>query len=81
MQSSVYVGVIVPAALCEAKAWGISSVERKKVILFEMMCLRSLVGVTPMDLFRNEEVHRRALISNELASCVDQRLRLIRIFL
>ena len=37
-------------------------------------CLRSLVGVSPMDRVRNEEVRRRAGIERELASRVDQRV-------
>ena len=33
--------------------------KRRKVNVFEMKCLRSLVGVSRMDRVRNEEVHRR----------------------
>ena len=38
-------GVIVPTALYGAEAWGMRSAERRKVNVFEMKCLRSLVGV------------------------------------
>ena len=39
-----------------------------------MKCLRSLVGVSRMDMVGNEEVSRRAGIRRELASKADQRV-------
>ena len=42
------------------------TVERRKVNDPEMKCLRSLVGVSRMDIVRNEEVRRRAGIESEL---------------
>ena len=44
------------------------SAERRKVNVLEMMCLRSLVGVSRMDGVRNEEVRRRTGIERELTS-------------
>ena len=38
-----------------------------KVNVLKMKCWRSLVGVSPMDRVRNEEVRRRAGIERELA--------------
>ena len=38
------------------------------------ICLRSLVGVSRMDIVRNEEVRRSAGIEKELASRADQRV-------
>ena len=70
----LYEGVIVPTALYGAEACGMRSVERRKVNVLEMKCLRSLAGVSRMDRFRNEEVRRRAGIEMELASRADQRV-------
>ena len=39
----LYEGVIVPTALYGAEACGIRSAERRKVNVFEMKCLRSLL--------------------------------------
>ena len=69
-----YEGVIVPTALYGAEAWGARSAERRKVNVLEMMCLRSLVGVSIIDRVGNEEVNRRAGIERELASKTDQRV-------
>ena len=50
------------------------STERRKVNVFEMQCLRSLVGVSRMDRVRNEEVSRRVGIKMELSGRTDQRV-------
>ena len=42
----LYKGVIVPPALYGAKAWGMTSAERRKVNVLEMKCFASLVGVS-----------------------------------
>ena len=41
----LYEGVIVPAALYGAEAWGLRSSESRKVNVLEMQCVRNLVGV------------------------------------
>ena len=70
----LYKGVIVLTALYGAEAWGLRSVERRKVNVLEMKCFGSLVGVSRMDRVMNEEVCRRAGIERELASIADQRV-------
>ena len=67
-------GVIVPTALYGAEEWGMRSAARRKVDVFEIKCLRSLVGVSRMDKVRNEEVRRRAGIERVLASRAYQRV-------
>ena len=44
-----------------AETWGMRYVERRKVNVLEMKCLRRLVGVSGMDRVRNEEVYRSAV--------------------
>ena len=70
----LYEEVYVPTALYGADAWGIRSADRMKVNVFDMKCLRSLVGVSRMDRVRKEEVLTRAGKERELASRADQRL-------
>ena len=50
------------------------SAARRKVNVFEMECLRSLVAVSQMDGVRNEELRWRAGIEGELESRADQRV-------
>ena len=59
----LYEGVIVPTALYGAEACGMRSAERRKVSVFQMKCLRSLIRVSRMDRVKNEEVRRRAGIA------------------
>ena len=51
-KNCLYEGVIVPTALYGAEAWDIRGAERKKVNVFQMKCLRSLVGVPRLDRVR-----------------------------
>ena len=50
------------------------SAKRRKMNVLEMKCLRTLVGVSRLDRFRNEGVRRRAGIERELASRADRRV-------
>ena len=70
----LYEGVIAPTALYGSEAWGMRSAERRKVNVLEMKCLRSLVGVSRMDIVRNEEVRWRAGIERVLVSRADKRV-------
>ena len=65
--------MIVPTALYGAEAWGLRSAESRKVNILQTRYLRSLVGVSRTDRFRNEEVRLRAGIRREFARRVDQR--------
>ena len=69
-----YEGVNVLTVLCGAEAWGVSSAKRRKVNVFEIKCLRSLVGVSRMDRVRCKEERRTAEIERELASRMDHRV-------
>ena len=53
-------GVIVPAALCGAEAWGMRSAERGKLSVLKMKSLKDLVRVSRMDGVGSEQVRGRA---------------------
>ncbi len=53
-------GVVVPTALYGTETSKVRESERNRLDVFEMRCLRSMVGVTKMDRVRNEEVRRLA---------------------
>ncbi len=54
----LYERVLVPTALYGAETWNVRESEKKRLYVFEMRCLRSMVGVTRMDRVKNEEVRR-----------------------
>ena len=70
----LYEGVVVPTALYGAETWNMSAVERKRLNVMEMRCLRSMCGVTRMDRIRNEEVRRRTGVVQEMAGRAEQRV-------
>ena len=57
-----------------AETWSLREAERRRLNVFEMKCLRSMVGVTRWDRLRNEEIGRRADIEESLAEKVDRRV-------
>ncbi len=51
----LYEVIVVPTSLYGAETWNVRESERNRLAVFEMRCLRSMVGVTRMDRVRNEE--------------------------
>ena len=70
----LYEGVVVPTAMYGAETWNVREAERNRLDVFEMRCLRSMVGVTRMDRVRNEEVRRRTGMVRKMSERVDQRV-------
>ncbi len=70
----LFEGVVVPTALYGAETWNVREAERNRLDVYEMRCLRSMVGVTRMDRVRNEEVRRRAGIVRKTSERVHQRV-------
>lgn len=70
----VYERVIVPTVLYGAETWGLRESERRKLNVFEMKCLRSMIGVTRYDRLRNVMVRERTGMNVELAGRSDERV-------
>ena len=70
----LYEGVVVPTAVYGAETWNMKEADRRRLDVFEMRCLRSMVGVSRLDRVRNEEVRRRAGVERKLSEKVDQRV-------
>ncbi len=45
----LYEGVVVPTAQYGPETWNVRESERNRLDVFEMKCLKSMVGVTIMD--------------------------------
>ena len=72
-KNQLYEGVIVPTVVYGAETWSTRVVERNKLDVFEMGCLRSMLGVTRRDRMRNEEVRERTNVRCKLSEKVDQK--------
>ncbi len=70
----LYKGIVVPTALYGAEMWNVRQDERKRLDVFELRCLRSMVGVTRMERVRNEDVRQRTEVVRKLSERVDQRV-------
>ena len=74
VKKTLYQQVIVPTVTYGAETWGLGEAERCRLNVFEMKCLRPMVGVTRRDRIRNEEIRRRTGIEETLAEKVDRRV-------
>ena len=63
--------VVVPTVMYGSKSWGMKVTERQKLNVFEMKCLRSMIGVSRLDRVMNEVVRTRTGVRRELAARVD----------
>ncbi len=70
----LYEEVVVPTALYSVETRNVRESERHRLDVFEMRCLRSMVGVTRKDRVRNEEVRMRVGIVRKMSERVDQRV-------
>ena len=63
----MYERVIVLTALYGAETWGLRESERKKLNVFKMRCLRSMIGVTQRDRVQNTVIRERTVMNVDLS--------------
>ena len=74
MKKNLYQQVIVPTVTYGAETCGLKEAEKRCLNVFEMKCLRPMVGVTRWERIKNEEIRRKAGIKETLAEKVDRRV-------
>ena len=62
----IYKSLILPIALYGAETWTLRKVDQDRLAVFEMRCLRTILGVHLLDRIRNEDIRRRLHISNTI---------------
>ena len=67
VKKCVYERVIVPIVLYGTETWGLRESERKKFNVFEMRCMRSMIGVTLRDRVRNTVIRERTSMNVDLS--------------
>ena len=50
--------MILPIATYASETWAITVSDEKKLLIFEIQCLRSILGVSRLSRIRNEEIRR-----------------------
>ena len=71
---ALYESIIVPTVLYGGEAWGLRQAERNRLDVMEMMCLRSMCGVTRRDRVENVEVRRRVGVDRSMAVRAEERV-------
>ena len=74
IKKTLYQKVIVPTVAFGAETWALREADRRCLNVFEMKCLRPMVGVTRWDRIRNEEIQRKAGMEETVAEKVDRRV-------
>ena len=55
----LYERVVIPTMVYGSEMWSLSAGERRKMEVFEMMCLRNICGIRRMDRVRNAIMRER----------------------
>jgi hypothetical protein len=66
----LYHALIVPVAVYASETWTIRVEDQRKLSVFEMRCLRCLLGVTLRDRIRNENVRQRLGIDSTILDII-----------
>ena len=61
VKKTLYQQVIVPMVTYGAETWRLREAERRRLNVFEMKCLRPIVGVKSWDRIRDQEIRRRGV--------------------
>ena len=54
----LYRALILPIATYASETWALTNTDEKKLLVFEMQCLRSILGNSRLNRIRNEEIRR-----------------------
>ena len=53
VKRELYERVVIPTVVYGSETWSLSAQERRKIEVFEMMCLRNICGIRRVDRVRN----------------------------
>ena len=69
----IYKALIRPIATYGAESWTLRKADHQKLQVFEMRCLRTILGVTIMDKIRNEDIRQKLDLDKTITEEVEQR--------
>ena len=59
VKRELYERVVIPTVVYGSETWSLSAQERRKIEVFEMMCLRNICGIRRVDRVRNTIIRER----------------------
>jgi hypothetical protein len=69
----IYQSLILPIATYGAESWVLRKSDCQKLEVFEMRCLRTILGVNLLDKIRNDEIRHRLNIKSTITEVVSRR--------
>ena len=69
----LYNALIVPIAIYASETWTLKKSDTQLLLVFEMRCFRSLLGLTLMDRVRNVEIRNRLGITSTIVDIIRKR--------
>ena len=69
----LYNALIVPIATYASETWTLRSSETRRLEVFEMRCLRAILGVTRRERLRNEHIRKALQMKNTITEVVKQK--------
>ena len=61
VKRELYERIAIPTVVYVSKTWALSAHERRKIEVFEMMCLRNICGIRRLDRVRNGIIRERCV--------------------
>ena len=59
VKRELYERVVIPTVVYGSETWSLSAQERRKIEVFEMMCLRNICGLRRVNRVRNALIRER----------------------
>ena len=69
----MYHSLIVPIAIYASETWTLRADDERKLLSFEMKCLRSILGVSLRDRYRNERIRQLLNIDQTIVDVIRKR--------
>ena len=65
--------LIKPIAIYASESWTLRAEDNRDLLVFEMRCLRSILGVRRRDRLRNDDIRERLGIRNNILDTIKER--------
>ena len=65
--------LIKPTAIYASESWALRAEDKRELLIFEMRCLRSILGVTRRERLRNDDIKERLCIRNNILDTIKER--------
>ena len=69
----LYNALILPIAIYASETWTLLDVDKRKLEVFEMRCLRAILGVTILDRMRNDNIRKKLNIKHTITEAIKKK--------